>query len=330
MHRFPALGDAVAYACPADLRLRHLQQPRQIAVRETVLLGVFQHRLLRHAALQGQQCLLFFHQFLHLLYKVMFDLGQFKQLVHRGAFAQSLVHDKLPLAGGIYQHLEQLFPALFVKILGKAQAVASDLQAADGLLKSLLVGLADAHDLAHGPHLGAQLVLAVLEFFKGPPGKLDHHIVPAGHVLVQRAAHAAGDLVQSQPRRQHGGHQRDGESRGFAGQRRGAGGPGIDLDDHDTVADRIMGKLHIGAADDLHLIYDLICLLLQPLLQLLRDGQHGGGAERISGVYAQRVDILDKAHRNHIALGVPHHFQLQLFPAQNGLLHQHLAHQGCL
>ncbi len=91
-----------------------------------------------------------------------------------------------------------------------------------------------------------------------------------------------------------------------------------------------MGKLHIGAADYLHLVHNLVGLLLKPGLQFRGNGQHGGRAERVSGMYPQRINVLDKADGDHIASGVPHHFQFQLFPAQNGFLHQHLSHQGSL
>ena len=47
-------------------------------------------------------------------------------------------------------------------------------------------------------------------------------------------------------------------------------------------------------------------------------------------MHAQGINILNKADRNHIAVRVPHHFQFQLFPAKNGLLHKDLAHQGSL
>ena len=44
-------------------------------------------------------------------------------------------------------------------------------------------------------------------------------------------------------------------------------------------------------------------------------------------MHAHRVYVLDEADRDHVALRVPDHLQLQLLPAQDGLLHQHLSHQ---
>ena len=202
-----------------------------------------------------------------------------------------------------------------MEILGKAQAVPADFQAADSLLKGFLVGLADTHNLAYRPHLGAQPVLGILKLFKGPSGKLDYHIIPSGHILVQGAVNAAGNLVQGQAGRQHRGHQGDREACGLAGQGGGTGGSGVNLNDHNAVAHRVMGKLHVGAADNLYLLHNFICLLLQTLLQLFGNRQHGCGTEGISGVYPERVNIFDKAHGNHVALGVPDYLKLQLLPA---------------
>ena len=47
-------------------------------------------------------------------------------------------------------------------------------------------------------------------------------------------------------------------------------------------------------------------------------------------MYPQRVDVFDEADGDHLSLAVPDNLQLQLFPAQDGLLHQHLPYDGGL
>ncbi len=69
---------------------------------------------------------------------------------------------------GSGQEDHQLFLAFAVEVPGEAESVASLLQGADGLLEGFLVILADAHDLADGPHLGAELVLYAFEFLESP------------------------------------------------------------------------------------------------------------------------------------------------------------------
>ena len=182
----------------------------------------------------------------------------------------------MALTGRRIQPSEQFFFRQRVKILRVAQPVTPRLKGTDGLLERFLICFADAHNLAHGAHLGAQLVLHTLELFKGPAGKLDHHIIAVRHIFIQRAVFSTGDVFQRQARRQHGRHQGDGEARSLAGQRGRTGSTGIDLDHDDPVRHRVMGKLHIGAADHLYRFHDLVCLLLQPPLALLRDRQHGG------------------------------------------------------
>ena len=91
-----------------------------------------------------------------------------------------------------------------------------------------------------------------------------------------------------------------------------------------------MGKLHVCTADHLHFFHNFIRLSLQLLLHILGNRQHRSGTEGVSCVNAQRVDIFDKAYGNHIVFGVADNFQLELFPAENGLLHQHLTHKACL
>ena len=45
---------------------------------------------------------------------------------------------------------------------------------------------------------------------------------------------------------------------------------------------------------------------------------------------AHGIDILDKAYGDEVVIRVADHLQLQLFPAEDGFLHQHLTHQAGL
>ena len=90
-----------------------------------------------------------------------------------------------------------------------------------------------------------------------------------------------------------------------------------------------MGKLDVGSADDLDRLDNGVGILLQSFLELRTDSQHGGRAVAVPGVHPHGVYIFDETDRYHLVLGIPDHFQLQLFPAQNRLLHQHLVHQAC-
>ncbi len=47
-------------------------------------------------------------------------------------------------------------------------------------------------------------------------------------------------------------------------------------------------------------------------------------------MYAQGIDVFNEADGDHVVVCIPHHFQLQFLPAQNGFLHQYLANQAGL
>ena len=260
----------------------------------------------------------------------MLDLREVPQLLNRRALAQGLIHDELALARRVREQGKQLVLCLVVEILRPAQTVTAVLQTADRLLEGFLIGLADAHDLTDGAHLRAQLVLGSLELLKGPARELNHNVVAARNVLVQRAVLAAGDLVERQPAGKHRGNQGDREAGSLGGESGGTGGAGVDLDNDDAAALGIVGKLHVGAADHADLLHDLIRLPLQLLLHVLADGEHRGGAEGIAGVHTEGIDILDEADGDHVILRVAHDLELKLLPAEDGFLDQNLADEAGL
>ena len=46
--------------------------------------------------------------------------------------------------------------------------------------------------------------------------------------------------------------------------------------------------------------------------------------DRVAGVHAHRVDVLDRADDHHVVVVVAHDLELELAPADHRLLHQHL------
>ncbi len=44
---------------------------------------------------------------------------------------------------------------------------------------------------------------------------------------------------------------------------------------------------------------------------------------------AHRVDVFDKADRDHVALGIADDLKFQLLPAKDGFLNEYLADQTC-
>ena len=91
-----------------------------------------------------------------------------------------------------------------------------------------------------------------------------------------------------------------------------------------------MSKLYVGTADNLNAVNDLVSLLLQSLLQILRYGEHRRCTEGITCVYAHGINIFDEADGDHVAVLITDNFQLQLFPACHTFLNQYLAYGACL
>ena len=91
-----------------------------------------------------------------------------------------------------------------------------------------------------------------------------------------------------------------------------------------------MGKLYVGAADNLNRLNNLICLLLKTFLAFFGDGQHRCCAERVTGMHTQRINILNKAYCNHVVVFITDNLQLQFFPAENGLFNKDLTYKAGL
>ena len=106
-HGFPRLHDAERNPFFPNLALRHGQNFRQVFIRETVLFGRNQQVIRRQRPAIIQQRVLAFHKLFHLLNEPRLDVRPRVQRRNVRAFAQSLIHDELPLAGRLGQQRHQ-------------------------------------------------------------------------------------------------------------------------------------------------------------------------------------------------------------------------------
>ena len=213
MDAFPVLGAAEGLAGVADVVLLHIQNLCQIVIGEAVLLGPDQSFVGRNAALEFlHQSLFLFHQFLHLLNEIVFDLGDIEDLINGHTLAEGLIHDKVTLRRDVDQKISELIEGHLVIAVDVAQTIAAFFQGPDGFLEGFLVGLADAHDFADRAHLRAQLVLDAFEFFKCPAGEFDDDEIAGGDIFVQCPEAGIREVRQCQAGRQLGRDQSDREA----------------------------------------------------------------------------------------------------------------------
>ena len=130
--------------------------------------------------------------------------------------------------------------------------------------------------------------------------------------------------MQRLPGRDLGRHPGDGVAGGLGGQGRGARDPGVDLDHVVGVGVRVERELDVAAALDPQPPDDPQRRRAQPLQLAVGKGLAGRDHDRVPGVDSHGVQVLHVADREAGVLGVPHHLVLDLLPAQQGPLHQHL------
>src|SRR5512143_2896480 len=90
-----------------------------------------------------------------------------------------------------------------------------------------------------------------------------------------------------------------------------------------------MSKLDICSADDLYGFNNVIRVLLQSLLKLRADGEHGCGTVRIARMDAHCIDILNEADSDHLVLRIPDNLQLKLLPSQDRFFNKDLVNYTC-
>ena len=202
---------------------------------------------------------------------------------------------------------------------------AVELQGGEPLHQRLLEGGAHGHHLAHGLHGGAERRGRVRELLEGPAGNLHHRVVEGGLEGGEGLARdVVGDLVERVADGEEGRDLGDGEAGGLGGQGGAPGDPGVHLDHHPLARLRRHGELDVRAAGgDADAADDLEGVVPHVLVLAVREGLLRRHGDRVAGVDAHGVEVLDRADDDGVVRHVAHHLQLELFPAEDGLLDQH-------
>ena len=323
-HGEPALAAADPVALRADVLLGNAEDLREILVGKAVLLRLHEQVVGKQLALVAEDLLLFLDELAHLVDEVRLDAGALEDLLVGRSLPDCLVHLEVALGVGNGEKLQELVERLLVEVLRKAKPSAPALKRADRLLESLLVGLADGHDLADGLHLRAELVLDGAELLERPAGELEDDVVAVRRVLLEAAVAPVGNLVHRHARGELRRDERNREAGRLRGERRRARGAGVDLDDDDAARLRVVCELDVRAADDADGLDDLECVATEALFELLVDREEGSRAVAVASMDADGVDVLDEADGDHLVLRVAHDFDLELLPVEDRLFDEAL------
>ena len=210
------------------------------------------------------------------------------------------------------------------------QAEPAVLQRAHRLLQRLREGAADRHRLPHRLHRRAEDARRAGELLEGPAGHLGDDVVDrrleAGR---RRPGDVVRDLVERVADRQLGGDLGDREAGGLRGERRRARHARVHLDDDHVAVGGVEGELHVRAAR-LHadppdareggVAHPLVLDVAQRLGRRHRD--------RVAGVDAHRVEVLDRADDHAVVRPVAHDLELVLLPPGDRPLDEDLVHRA--
>src|SRR6185503_10421249 len=98
------------------------------------------------------------------------------------------------------------------------------------------------------------------------------------------------------------------------------------FDDHHAPIAGVYSELHVGTAGiDADLAQARNRGVAHDLIFLVGERLRGRHRDRVPGVHAHRIEILDRAHDDAVVLAVAHHLHLELFPADHRLLDEDFA-----
>ena len=156
--------------------------------------------------------------------------------------------------------------------------------------------------------------------------RLDRDVVQG---RLERRGALPGDVVRQLVERVADREQRrqlrDRKARRLRRERRRPRDARVHLDERELPRRVVVGELHVRPSRrDAHRPRAQECRVAQPLVLGIRQGLLRGDGPRVACVDAHRVDVLDRADDHAVARGVAHHLELELRPAPQRALDEHL------
>src|SRR5438445_1131227 len=208
-------------------------------------------------------------------------------------------------------------------------ARAANLERAQGFLERFLERAPDRHRFADGFHLRREPRVRGAEFLEGKARTLHDDIVE--NRLERRrcgAGDVVGNLIEPITNRELRPGAGDRKSGRLRCQRRRSRYARIHLDHQHLAVARVDRELDVATACfDPNLPNDGDGSIAHQLVFAIGECHRRRDGDRIAGVNAHRVDVLDRADDNDIVGAVAHHLELELLPADDAALDQHLTHR---
>ena len=191
---------------------------------------------------------------------------------------------------------------------------------------ALKVG-ADAHNLAGRLHLCGQMTGCGNKFIKRKTRHL-YHAVVKGRLKagVRLSCNCVLDLIQVIAQSDLGGNLGDRIAGRFGRQSGRTADTRVYLDDAVLKAVRMQGKLYVTSAFHTQLGDDVQRRISEHLVLFISECLGRSHNDAVAGVHAHRVDIFHVTDGDAGAVSVPHDLILDLLPAGDAALHEHLSH----
>ena len=254
----------------------------------------------------------------------LIDHSDFVYHIGRYAAAQCFVYAEYALIGALMQLLNDFVIAERCEIL-HTQRVLRYFGTTHGLHERLFKAGTQCHNLAGCLHLSAQSSLCVYELIKRPLGELNGNVVQCR--LEQGAClmgYRIAQLVHSIADGYLGGNLGYRVTGRLGRQSRRTADARVNLYYGVFKRIRLECELNVATAFYTQRMNNIECRSAQHLVFLIRQSHAGRDNYTVTGMHSNGIEVLHRADRDCVTLGIAHDLELDFLPAGYALFDKHL------
>ena len=276
---------------------------------------------------QCGEALLLFHDEADVLKEPTIDRGKLVNLLHSETGEEGVAQKKNPLGARSAEFLTDRFDVGLDILAVRSIAEAADLQRAERFLERLLECASNGHGLAHALHLSGEGRIGRRELLKSETRNLGHDIIDR---RLEAGGRDAGDvilqLIQRVSNSELGGDFGNRKSCRLRGQCRTARDARIHFNHDHAAVGRVDGELDVRPAGfNANCSDDREAGIAHRLIFLVGERLDRCHRNRVAGVHAHGIEVLDRANDHTVVSTVAHDFHLEFLPTKQRFLHQHFA-----